>query len=816
MSSRPSSVTAHPALPIPPRLAKRTSLLIAATALAVIAGCGGSSGGGGSSGTITGGAPIYKASIQRTSFGVPHITATNVEGVAYGVGYAYAQDNFCLLADNIMTVNGERSRWLGPDLTVRLGSTLTNLRSDYFNRLLVDDETITALYANVSSEARRMAAGYAAGYNKYLRDVGPSGLPLDCRNAPWVRPITVLDMFKLVHEKVIQSSAGAFMAGIADATPPAPSATLPDLPPQVVARVFNKAFESRPQLGSNGYAFGRDVTDNGGGMLLGNPHFPWSTTNRFYQMHITVPGDFDVMGAALGGFPMPNIGFNNNVAWTHTVSTGRRFTLFELTLAAGGTSYVVDGQTRAMTRKTITVPVRLASGALENRSKEFFATPYGPIVVGTGLNWTATRAYALKDANASNNRTFDQWLSFARATNVQGMRTALNINGLPWVNTIAADRAGNALYADISVTPFVTQAKLAQCATSPTAQALLAGRTFVLDGSRAACDWDTDSSNSRQIFPPASMPALIRTDYLANSNDSAWLANPNALQTIPLIIGANATAQTLRTRMAFVQIADRLSGADGKGANNRFTMANTEQIFFDARVQAADMTMTSLLTLCTPGATAVSTAGNTVNLAAACDALRGWNRRMNFNATGAHVFREWWRTARNAPSIWVTPFSATDPVNTPRGLNVDNAATRVVLLRSLADAVERLNGFGISLTASLGSIQYSVHPGTAQRIPIDAGDEFEGTFNKMTPALGLTATGYSPIASGSSYIQLVSWDANGPVARGILTYGQSTDPASARAADQTLQYSTGAFVRLPFRQAEITADPNLQTTTIEE
>ena len=50
------------------------------------------------------------ADIRRTTFGVPHIQAADERGLGYGIGYAYAQDNLCLLANEVVTVNGERSK----------------------------------------------------------------------------------------------------------------------------------------------------------------------------------------------------------------------------------------------------------------------------------------------------------------------------------------------------------------------------------------------------------------------------------------------------------------------------------------------------------------------------------------------------------------------------------------------------------------------------------------------------------------------------------------------------------------------------------
>ena len=47
---------------------------------------------------------------------------------------------------------------------------------------------------------------------------------------------------------------------------------------------------TREKLGSNALALGKEVTQTGRGILLGNPHYPWTSTDRFYQAHLTVPG----------------------------------------------------------------------------------------------------------------------------------------------------------------------------------------------------------------------------------------------------------------------------------------------------------------------------------------------------------------------------------------------------------------------------------------------------------------------------------------------------------------------------------------------
>jgi acyl-homoserine-lactone acylase len=57
---------------------------------------------------------IYRAKIRRTSFGIPHIEASDLASVAFGDGYAGAQDHLCSLADQVVRLRGERSRYFGP------------------------------------------------------------------------------------------------------------------------------------------------------------------------------------------------------------------------------------------------------------------------------------------------------------------------------------------------------------------------------------------------------------------------------------------------------------------------------------------------------------------------------------------------------------------------------------------------------------------------------------------------------------------------------------------------------------------------------
>ena len=91
------------------------------------------------------------ATIRRTPHGVPHIEAKDYAGLGYGYGYALAEDNLCTIAEQYVTVRGERSRYFGPDATYtwRANSSVnTNLASDFVFQRIIDERVVEASRAS--------------------------------------------------------------------------------------------------------------------------------------------------------------------------------------------------------------------------------------------------------------------------------------------------------------------------------------------------------------------------------------------------------------------------------------------------------------------------------------------------------------------------------------------------------------------------------------------------------------------------------------------------------------------------------------------
>ncbi|MFM2065798.1 MAG: hypothetical protein RLZZ584_707 [Pseudomonadota bacterium] len=748
-------------------------------------------------------------SISRTTHGVAHVQAADLGALAHGVAYAHAQDNVCQTADALLTARAERSRHLGATATGLLGlRRLPNEQIDVFVQAHMDDAALATAWAQgASADARAMAQGYVDGYNRYLRDHAAE-LPASCRARPWLRPMTLADFHRLTELSMVQAGVAALAEAVVGAAPPlAGKVSAPAEPSgaQLAQGLADQLalWRQDGEAGSNGWAFGSAATRDGRGLLLGNPHFPWTGPNRFWQMHLTVPGQLDVMGAAIGHGAVVQIGFNRDVAWTHTVSTARRFTLHALQLVSGDpTRYVVDGKTEAMTPRRVEIQVLGDDGRLATRSHTVWTSRHGPLVVlpRAGLTWTTERAWAIKDANTRNVRAADTWLAFNRARSVADLRAALGTLGIPWVNTIATDRYGNALYADVSVVPDVNAERLRLCAPQANAATLLATAGLaLLDGSRSDCDWASDPlSPVPGLTPMNRLPVLQRRDFVQNSNDSYWLSNPEIRPAgISPMVGPTHVPQRLRTRAGLWEIGERLAGRDGLAPDRKIALAELQAMITANRNYAARLVLDDLLADCRRQGGQLGTASRE-----ACTVLASWDRSNRADARGAHLFREWWRVARDIKDVWRLPFNPEDAVATPAGLRLDDATVRREVYAALDAAVAAVKAAGVALDAPLGQLQQRQVGGRSVAIP--GGDEFEGVLNKVeTQGQARPGPGGYAVNYGSSYVQAVGFDDAGPVAHGLLTFGQSSEPGSTWAYDQLDALGRAPWPALPFHAADV-------------
>lgn len=739
--------------------------------------------------------PAFETSITRTNYGIPHIEADSWQGVGYGVAYAYAQDNLCLLAEEFATVAGERSLHFGPENTSVMGfSEVDNVTSDFFYRSQLDVDRMRATMAQQATpETVQLMDGYVAGYNRFLKDNADS-LPDACAGKAWVRPITTDDMLRLNGKQMALASSLALAPGIATAVPP-------EVPPETAMSAYNVKIpmgfpaKDEPTFGSNGWAFGSEATADGKGLLIGNPHFPWEGPARFWQMHVRGPDGYDVMGVGLAGTPIPTLGFNKDVAWTHTVTAARHFAAYMLKLSPDDpTSYTLDGETVKMEAKEVSVPM---PGGADPLTRTFYSTRFGPIVTvpGTPFGWTKAMAFALRDANVDNARAMAAWVGIGRARSVAEVERAVSETlGIPWVNTIAADREGSALHADITAVPHATKELIEACATP--FSALVADRLILLDGTRAECDTMNHSAEGtyQGLLPAESQASRTRRDYVTNSNDSYWISNAGArYEALSPILGPHSNQLSLRTRSNFKETEAML-------AAGKMDHARAKELTFGNKSLAAEMVVDGLIAHC----------AQLAGYSKACGALEGWDRRFDADSRGAHLFVAFWNKVRDRKDLWAVPFDPENPLTTPRDLK-DDSSLKSALHDALVEAQVELDKQGIEPDAAWGDVQ--VRYGGNERIAVHGGPGEAGVLNmqRSRPIPG----GLTPV-HGSSYIQIVGFDEDGPVADAILSYSQSTNPASPHYADQTRNYAAKQWHRLPFTDEQIEAAKIGETLRLSE
>lgn len=706
----------------------------------------------------------YSAEIRWTKHGIPHIKADSWGDLGFGYAYAVATNGVCVLAEEYATVKGERAKYFGADDK--------NIHSDAFHRALLNDAKVAEYQAATSAASGAMDRGYVAGYNHFIEQ-NRDKLPARCKGKPWVKPIEEGDIARITIGVSIRYGLGRVTDAIVTATPNRE---------QVAARL-----EPVPaSMGSNALAFGSELTENGRGLLLGNPHYPWHGGSRFHIAHLTIPGEMDVMGAGLLTTPRLGIGFTEDIAWTHTVSTALRFTMFRLNLVDGNPmAYKLGKETRPI--EAIEVEVDTDKG---KEKRTIYMTHLGPVLSTDDAAWTDQHAYVMRDVNYENYRAGDLYKAIAQANSVQELKQALGkYQGAAFVNTIAADKKGGALYADMSAIPNVSAELIERCSTGP--DRVNGQRVIVLNGSDPSCNWQVDDSAAASgLMPPSRQPNLITASFVSNSNDSHWLSNPNhPLEGYSPIIGDEGTQRTLRTR-AGLRFVEEVIAQDRK-----FTQPIVQNILFSHRNFGAELFLDDVLTVCKQDA----------DLAKACEVLSKWDRRQTVNSIGAHVYTEFWLAAMEGiKDHYKVPFDPEQPTTTPRGLTIDKEGTREYLLSAMHKAVEKLSKAGIALDARWGDVQFAIR--NEEKIGVPGGLAETGMYSMIIPEFDEEMGAYNPIVHGNSYIQVVTWNDKGqPDANAILTYSQSPEPDSPYYADMTRLYEKGAWVDMPFTNEEIEA-----------
>jgi acyl-homoserine-lactone acylase len=410
------------------------------------------------------------------------------------------------------------------------------------------------------------------------------------------------------------------------------------------------------------------------------------------------------------------------------------------------------------------------------------------------------------------------------------------LQGILFVNTIAASSDGRAWYADVSAAPNLSDATIAawreRLAGDAAARDLYDQRGMILlDGSTSRDEWLADErARDAGVAPYATVPKIERRDYVFNANDSYWTPHAQErLEGFSPAHGRERAVRSLRTRQNMTTLSD-VSPTGPAGVDGKWSLAEIEAAVLSNRSFAATLLVPELVERCR----AIGWAkidGKPVKLAPACDVLGAWDGKLDLDSKGAVLFREWitryeLADLRGQGALYAVDFDPADPIGTPRGL-----ARGSLALQNLARAMNVLERAGLALDVTLRSLQHSGKGG--EKVPIHGGDgTYEGVENVVryarnqttlepSPELAatvegsrwLTGDGY-PITTGTSFLMALEFTAEGPRAQAFLTYGESGDWESPHFIEQAKLYAEKAWRPVLFTEEDILADPNLAQITV--
>ncbi len=242
---------------------------------------------------------------------------------------------------------------------------------------------------------------------------------------------------------------------------------------------------------SNNWAVSPSRTANGHALLSGDPHLALTLPSIWYEVHMSVPGEMDVHGVTIPGYPGVVIGFTRDIAWSFTNTGADVVDFYRETLDddIAPTRYRLDGEWRPLERRI--EEYRDQGGEILTADTVYY-THRGPLRRSQdgalSMRWTALDQPLATEslAGALASTSVDEWLE------------ALATYTGPAQNMIVADRAGNIAIRSTGLYP------IRPCDGSG---------LVVRDGSESANDW-------QGYWPVGSYPTAVNPDqgFLASAN----------------------------------------------------------------------------------------------------------------------------------------------------------------------------------------------------------------------------------------------------------------------------------------------------------
>ena len=338
-----------------------------------------------------------KTEIAWDSWGVPHITANNIEELFYAQGWSQMHNHANLILELYGTSRGKGAEYWGE----------SKIQNDILIHTLGFGELADVWEAKQDPELKQIYTSFVDGLNAFA-SAHPEAI--DEKNKI-VLPLTTKDIN--MHSMYVIFTR--FIAGY-------------DL-----GRV-----QQWPDMGSNTYAIAPKRSASGHAMLVQNPHLPWWQEFLFFESHLNLNGH-NMYGSNLVGFPGIAIGFNEHLGWSHTDNTIDNADTYELVLKDGG--YVLDGEVKKFESSKKIVKVKQEDGTLREQEIQVLKTLHGPVV-----NQKEGKVLAIRMVGLDRPNMLLQWWRMINSSNFDEFESALKMAQIPFWNIMYADKTGDIFY----------------------------------------------------------------------------------------------------------------------------------------------------------------------------------------------------------------------------------------------------------------------------------------------------------------------------------------------------------------------------------
>ena len=460
----------------------------------------------------------YDSVIARDRWGVPHIFGKTDPDVAYGIGYAHAEDDFSTLQEVLAMTRGRLGAMTGGD----------GAKTDYAVHLLGAQATVARDYDKQPADVRALLDGYASGLNRYAAqhpgEVRLAKLfPVNGRDV--AIGFVVRSPFFYGLDGVLGALAGDKPLP-AERAPKDPGADAPSTTP---------VGPNPTEAGSNAFAVAPKRSSDGWTRLVSNSHQPWRGGVAWYELVVHSGQGWNFAGATFPGAPYPLLGHNETLGWTNTVNRPDLIDVYKLVIAKGdgGDRYRYDGQWRPLERTRVWLPVKLWGPFVLPVPKTIVRAVQGPVIA----NKAGT--FAIRYAGADQVRMVEEYYRLNRARTYAEWDRALAIQGVPATNFIYADATGRIAY--------VYNAMFPNRKPGFDYAGVLPGDTS-RDYAPGTVAW---GAVPKHVDPPSG--------FLINANNSPYLASGpgSEMPAQPPLLGVETDTTNRGTRAIELMLADR-------------------------------------------------------------------------------------------------------------------------------------------------------------------------------------------------------------------------------------------------------------------